>query len=53
MGPKHATITVHYNQFFHMLLNPKHRKALNIIWGALAILIAGSMILAYLPSLYR
>jgi hypothetical protein len=36
-----------------MLLNPKHRKKLNIVWGVIVVLIAVSMILAYLPSLYR
>ncbi len=36
-----------------MLLNPKHRKKLNIFWGIFAILIILSMVAAYLPALYR
>lgn len=36
-----------------MLINPKHRKKMNIVWGIFVILIAASMILAYMPSLYR
>jgi len=36
-----------------MLLNPKHRKRLNMIWGIVVVLIVVSMILLYLPSLYR
>ena len=36
-----------------MIINPNHRKKLNIVWGIFAILIAISMVLLYLPSLYR
>jgi len=36
-----------------MLLNPKHRKALNIVWGVFAAFIILSMVLMYMPSLYR
>lgn len=36
-----------------MLLNPKHRKALNIVWGIFAVIIILSMIALYIPSLYR
>jgi hypothetical protein len=36
-----------------MLLNPKHRKALNIFWGIFAVLIIISMVMLYIPFLYR
>ncbi len=36
-----------------MLLNPKHRKKLNFIWGIVVVLIVISMILLYIPSIYR
>jgi hypothetical protein len=35
-----------------MLLNPKHKKALQIMWGVFAVLIVVSMILMSIPSLY-
>lgn len=36
-----------------MLFNPNHRKKIAIIWGVLVVLIIVSMVLAYIPSLYR
>lgn len=35
-----------------MLLNPKHRKALQIFWSIFAALIIVSMILLSFPSLF-
>lgn len=36
-----------------MFINPNHRKKLNIVWGVIVVFIALSMVLAYIPSLYR
>ena len=36
-----------------MLLNPNHRKKFNIIWGIFAVLIIISMVMLYVPALYR
>lgn len=36
-----------------MLINPNHRKKLNIIWGVVVVIIVISMIMLYIPSLYR
>lgn len=36
-----------------MLLNPKHRKAVGIVWGVVAVLIILSMVMLYIPSIYR
>jgi hypothetical protein len=36
-----------------MLINPNHRKKLNIFWGIFAVLIIISMVALYIPALYR
>jgi hypothetical protein len=36
-----------------MFVNPKHRKRINILWGIVVVLIALSMILLSMPSLFR
>jgi hypothetical protein len=35
-----------------MLLNPKHRKAMGIVWGVIVVLIILSMIAISMPSLF-
>lgn len=35
-----------------MLFHPKNKKAISVIWAILCVLIALSMILAFLPTLY-
>jgi hypothetical protein len=54
-GSKRATMpfTSHINTYSPMLLNPKHRKILNIIWGVIVVIIILSMVALYLPALYR
>ncbi len=36
-----------------MFINPDHRKKLNIAWGIVVVLIALSMVLLSMPSLFR
>lgn len=36
-----------------MLFNPQHRKKVQIFWAVFAALVILSMVLAYVPSLYR
>lgn len=36
-----------------MIINPNHRKKLNIVWGVVVVLIIASMIIFSLPSLFR
>jgi competence protein ComGC len=36
-----------------MLFNPKNKKKIQIIWGVLVVLVIASMILLYLPSIFR
>lgn len=36
-----------------MLINPNHRKKLNIVWGIVVVVIAASMVLMSMPSLFR
>jgi hypothetical protein len=36
-----------------MMFNPKHRKKIQMFWTIFAVIVALSMVLMYVPSLYR